>query len=503
MYRYLLFSAIILAIACSSKSEEKEAIVAQVGSEVITAREFKLNYEFGYKKYHTGENPKQEYLNRMIDELILAQEGIKIGIHKQPNIQHAIQTISEERLIEEVFNKNVLEKIEVTDEEIRAEINKSAVSFQFRFIPAYSETQASTIRTIVIEKGFEEALSSLSNEMQQGELSLRDMNSPYMKAEDIDPELLNIIKDLEFNTISEPVKYKDQWFLFEVTDIRRQRLSDYDYESKSSTYRKVLYNKKAMQQGTAFVSSIMESKNLATDREIFNRLNGSLYRWYKDTPPYSDLLEKVKEGERVYQQDIQKLLPLTLITFEGKSWTVERFLEEFNPARYQLRPDSFDSFTTRFADIIALVVRDFYLLDLSNNQQLAKEASVQREIDSWKNKWTFQEYRTQFLDTLSFTDENVAEYFKKEGQKYGIDQNDIANFASLDDAMKRRVRKDFLSFRISQKANELRDKTEITIYHNVLDTIQVQNEDLSPGINVQLLKQNSNRPAFPVVDPNW
>lgn len=479
--------------------------MAKVGDQEITREDFLLDYEFGFAQNRIGENSRKEYLNKMITELLLAEEGYSLKADTIRRIRNGVQSIREERLIEEVFNKNVLRKIVVTDEEIRQEVNKSAVSFQFRFIPAQSREQALELKKNAEEKGFDETLKLLTNDFSDYELKPRDVSSPYINAQDADPELLALISNLELNTISDPVQYRDQWYLLEVTNIKRQPLADYDYAQKGVTYRKVLYNRKAVEEGTAFINRIMTPKQVTTKRKTFETLNAALYLWYKDSPPVGNILDQVQKPDSItsYITEIQKILGNPLVEADGKTWSVERFLAEFNPARYQLRPNSFTSFTARFSDVVALVVRDHYLLELAKKQKLEKHEQVQRDIKKWENKWVFQAVRGQILDTLTFTNPAVQAYFVQNASAYGVPFGAVPNYDAMDSLLKRRIKKDFLNHKLLAKAEELKKKYPVKIYYSVLDTLTVTGKNGNPGITIQLLKQNSNRLAFPVVDPNW
>ena len=123
-----------------------EPVLARVGDQVITAREFQLNYEFGYPHLLPAEHRREAYLNHMITEVLLARRGYELQLDTVAAVQRAVQTLREERIIEEVFNHFVLSQIEITPEEIEHEVNKSAVSVEFKFLPAPGRLQALQLR---------------------------------------------------------------------------------------------------------------------------------------------------------------------------------------------------------------------------------------------------------------------------------------------------------------------------------------------------------------------
>lgn len=494
-----IFTLLLLFIACSSPKEE-EVWVAKVGDQTITPRDFLLNYEFGFPQYKNSDNPKEQYLDKMIMELLLAEEAYRLNLDTLSSIQNAVETFEKERLIEEVFNTYVMANIEISDDEIVDEINKSVVSFQFRFLPALTEAQAFDLKTVAERDGFDEALSMIRSDIGNAPLEQDNVQSPFVKAEDIDPELLIILQDLPLQTLSEPVPYLGQWFIFEVTNLKRTPLADSDYKTKSVTYEKVLYNRKAMEGATVFISDLMEPKDIRTKRSAFSQLNASFYEWYKEITLSGDVLAQIKSGEAEYQKRIKLILNEPLVEVEGETWTVEKWLQEFEPGLYQLRPDSFEYFTSQFSNVIALVVRDHFLLEMAGDDNLVQSNDVQKDIKRWESKWLFQELRKQYLNETEFTNEAVQVYFNNHASKYGIEEGASKNVRELSELLQKRVRKDYLTNQIVLKANVLKQNIPVEINYAVLDTIQVSK---SQKIPVTLFNQNSNRMAFPVVDPNW
>ena len=461
-----LFLALTLA-ACTSRTESPHGtILAEVGDEIITVEEFVLNYEFGHAHLRAGEDPRRTYLNYMIYEAVLAQEAAKMNLDTLPSIQHAMHTLEEELLIEQVFNEKVLSNIEVTNEEIRAEINKMAVSFQFRFMPATSRQDAEQLYADIARDGYEAVLEARKEQIPELSQVEGQMTSPYLKADEIDPELLDIIKDLELNMPSQPTFYRGAWYIFEVNDIRRVRLAPEDYENKSSSYEKIIYNKKAVEEGGRFVASTMEPLGVTTKREGFNRLEPILWDWYTEDTPERNLLYYIDEAglNTPYTEALVAEYDTPLVQFDGQTWTVKDFLEHFTPGRYIMPIKERQQFTMRVADVIALVVRDMILLDLAAEEQFYQIPSYQRNMRQWKNSWMAAEYRNLLRSDTSrtWTAEAFVAHAKEKAEKYPVN-----------------------------------------VRWNVLDTLDVSTNPAVIGQTVNLLKSNSNKSPFPVVAPDW
>lgn len=501
---FIFILGTILFTNCIKKEEfENEEILATVDGDVITVKEFELNYEFGFANQKTVENAKEAYLHKMIAELLLAKEGFNQKIDTSSSIQNGVKTITHERIIEEVFNTEVIDKIEVTEEEIESEINKAAVSFQLKYIPLQSEAQGQRLKEEVEVKGYDQVITELTNEMTSAEISAVDFQTPYLKAEEIDPMLLAEVSQLTINEVSEPIFFNQQWFLFVVANIKRQPVSPEDYIHKAETYRKIIYNRKAMQGAEVFISDLMTPLDVRTKRNAFVKLSKAMKNWFLAEQPVNDLVQQVESEKESYHQEIKQILDEKLVEFGNTTWSVEDFLTHFIPGLYQLRPNDKKDFDTQFADVIALVVRNYHLLEIASKEELEESQEVKRDIKLWENKWVFQALRAKYLSEVPFDNKKVEEFYEVNKANYPFVKQTNVAYSQLSEEVKKRIRKEYLNAHLEEYVESLKSKYPVHINKDKLAEINLKKDLTNPVQQVQLFKQNSNRMAFPVVDPNW
>jgi hypothetical protein len=460
----LRFLLLLLLLSGGCQHEPDTPWVARVGGEYITADEFRLSYEFGYGHLRRSDDPRQAYLQHLIDEQVLALEARKLRLDTSAAVVHAMRTLREELLIERVFDEHVLRHVTVTDEEIRQEVNKAAVSFRFRFLPAPTEAAARTVQAHLAARGYDAVLDEQQASLTELGFVPADFTSPYVKAEDVDPLVLEAIRDLPLHTPSAPVAYDGQWLVFEVMDIRRERLADVNYAAKAPTIRKQVYNRKALEQATAFVAGTMAPLQVTTRREGFEVLCAALWPWYRAQPPTRNLLPEVeaRASGPPHLDLLRQHLHTPLVQFGTTRWAIRDFLAHFTPGRYPLRPDDEAAFKAQLADVVALVVRDYIFLEQARHEHLGEDAHHQRLLRRWEDKWLFQTFRQQLAP------EAVR------AQQYA---------------------------RIW--ADSVRARYRVEINHDVLDTLTLHTSDANPLMTVLLYKSNSNKMPFPIADPLW
>lgn len=464
MYLKLALLVCVLTIA-GCKSDEPDNVLAQIGDEVITADEFRLNYEFGHGHLRTGNSPKKNYLQYLIYESAFAQEAKKQNFDTVEAIEHALRQLNEELLIERVFEEKVLAGIEVSEEEVRAEINRDAVTFQFRLLPAGSETEARKLYDAVQATSFEEVMEEQLENSPELRMVEGELTSPFVGPDELDPEILAIIKDLEINKPSTPQFYRGAWYLFEVMDIRRLRLAEDDYKLKSPTYEKIIFNRKAMEEGAGFVAQTMQPLDVKTKREGFEILQAALFDWYSDEIPKRNLLHYINEKnlDTPYTKQLVDNYEVPLVTYRDASWDIEDFLTHFTPGRYVVRPEDPQTFKARVADIVALVIRDHVLLEMAEDENLGESPEFQRTRALWMNKWRFQEYRNRWV----------------------ADESSPTRAAWL------------------THAESLLKNYDVKVNWKMLDTLTTNVSRINPTMTVHLFKNNANKMPFPIADPNW
>lgn len=505
-----LFTVVILLLTSCNKHESpisEDEILARVGEEIITAREFQLNYEFGFPHLLQGETRKQEYLYRMIAELLIAQHGYELKIDTLSSIRNAVQTMREERVIEEVFNHYVLSQIEITPEEIEYEVNKSAVSIQFQYLPAGSRLQAQRLHDELMEDSFENVvvryISDVFDFDEEDDIA-EQFTSRVTKAVDLDPELLHHLQDLDIHTPSKPIEYQGQWYVLMVHNIIRSPLTPLDIANRSVSARKVIYNTKAMQMAASFVSDTMTPLQVETNRATFDKLVPHLYDLYSENIPVGTLWNRIRDGRThtEFYGQLYALRTLPLVYTAKGTWTVEKFFQTYNTGRYQLRPDSFEEFSLRFSDIIALVVRDEVFLEMANKERLTDRFEVTRDIKRWEQKWVFQQTRGIILDTITFNNEAVMQFVNSDRSTYP-DHIRGLQFEEYQEGTIHQFRRDYLAQALMDAADVFKQEHQVQINYTMLDTITVSESSKNPNMTFQVFNQNSNRMAWPVLDPIW
>ncbi|TDT69839.1 peptidyl-prolyl cis-trans isomerase C [Hypnocyclicus thermotrophus] len=146
----ILVIAILLVsvVSCNNKKQVKEKVVektekvelmdknetpknalARVGDEVITEDEVEMvlkSIPEQYKDYYSSEEGKKEILKELVEQKLIKKEAEKLGLDNDKELQKELNLYKERLLINSYINKNIIKKIDVTEDELKAyyEANK-------------------------------------------------------------------------------------------------------------------------------------------------------------------------------------------------------------------------------------------------------------------------------------------------------------------------------------------------------------------------------------------
>lgn len=502
MARFLLIAVLALSLTSCKERQNEDQVLARIGDKTITVEEFRLNYAFGHGHLRRGEDPRRGYLNLMILEKALALEAEEAHLDTAQAVIHAMHTLREELLIERVFEEKVLANISVSDDEIREEINRAAVRFRFRFLPARTEAEAYEVREKMREKGFARVWREDREAFAEINIAEGELTSPLLGADEIDPAVLAILKDLDIHTPSEPVQYNGHWYVFEVIDIQRTPLSEADYMQRASTHRKRIYNRKALAAGQAYVGETMEPLKVTTKRPGFEVLGRALWEWYRAQTPQRNLLHYINDRnwDTSYIRQLVEHYDTELVRFGNEQWTIHTFLKQFTPGRYVLRARDPAAFTARLADVVALVVRDAVLLRVAEEERLDRQSQFQRSLELWRDQWMFQEYRRQLLATADTSNSAVKAYYDR---KDSTMEGSFYPYEQLDSQGRDKIRDRMMQEWMGHYADSIAARYDVSINESALDTLTLSTSRANPSLTVHLLKSNSNKMPFPIVDPGW
>lgn len=506
---FICIVGVVFFVTSRKAPDPDDRVVAKVGDIEITVRDLKLNYEFGLSVLKTGNTLSERrlsYLNMMISEKIIAEEGYNLGYDNSPQVKSQYQKLNDElhieALIDEVAGKNII----VTDDEIRQAVNKSKVSFKFRFWVEPTYLRAEHAAMEMSKTGYNDFVKKVIKNNPEFKINPSLFETDYVTWTDISEETLAAISNLQMGEISRPVLINKAYFIFQVLDVKRSAITENDYLSQGPTVKKVLYNKKLKSGVTNFVGDVMTPKQLTTKGRAFNMLANASLEWKNDSllsrTSFRNALNNADWDKRALCS-LKQILADTMVRYSGGYLTVNQFLDLFDPADLSAKGKSEYDYKSELNNKIALTMRDYFLIKEAAARSISLNSLQQKELKNWKDKWVYQEARDKYLNSVKVSEDEIEKYFLKNKTRYLNVKNEDADYKKYYNQVKRDAYLAKANSLLTQKIDSLKKHYNVTINYDVLNSVELTESKKSRWMTFQLFKGGTNRMVVPIVDAAW
>jgi peptidyl-prolyl cis-trans isomerase C len=130
----------VLLVSCSGDKDDLQVnlgVAARVGDEKIMKEKVDEIFEQLPEKQKSdfkGKRGKANFVDKMIEEEIIFQEATKLELQEEPEIEQKLEQAKRNILITEYFTRQIIGKIEVSDEEIKKYYDEHPEEFLTRAI---------------------------------------------------------------------------------------------------------------------------------------------------------------------------------------------------------------------------------------------------------------------------------------------------------------------------------------------------------------------------------
>ena len=140
-----IISSLLLIISCGQKGDETELLpLATVGDRKISVNEFRTRFEFTPRIYRYGSPiaTKKYFLSSMIAEKLLSQIGRDMKLDTSFQIASLIQQREKEAVIETLFEKEIDDKLEISEAELKQAYFRSKQELMLKYFVTNDSLEA-------------------------------------------------------------------------------------------------------------------------------------------------------------------------------------------------------------------------------------------------------------------------------------------------------------------------------------------------------------------------
>lgn len=237
-----------------------ETILASFGGQTITLGEFNQLWEQIPEEYKL-QLDKTTVLNQMISEKLLIQEAKNRGLEEDEDVLEQIKKITEQILVQTLIQKEILDKVQVSEEEVEEYYKENQDKFtekeQVHLYNILVETEEKA-QEILEELKAGKDFSEVAKENSIGPSAAQGGDLGYLSKGTIIPEIEEVIFVLEVEELSKVVKTDFGFHILKITDKKPETIKTLE-EVKEDILRTLLSTK----QNKAFKNLLEDLKSKA------------------------------------------------------------------------------------------------------------------------------------------------------------------------------------------------------------------------------------------------
>jgi hypothetical protein len=510
-----IFSALTLIFITSCSSDRSSAIpenqiIARVGERIITASEFKTSYEFSLSSVRRGKNPRRTYLDYMIKEALLSNEGYKQGYHKSYYVTSRVKNRRYNNLLEAYYLKHVHDKVKISEDELKESIKKSTVKWRMIIWPTQSLEEAEKVRLKAENSSLE---NYIDNELKNQETKLKikkNFETDWLDFLSMPPEIFNEIKDLEVGKTSKPIPFNNGYALFQILDINLEGITENQliFGPKRKKIEERLHNIQADKIVHHLMDSVLTPLDIRVKGKIVNQISPLLFKWYQDTlPPNNSLFNFVNQSSDSsvkYIRDLKKMLSETLVSYKDGTKTVEDYLNYMN---YYRSPFRIASSEKEFYDIliteIGSMMKNDIFVQLAEKEGFGDSANIKLDLKLWEQKWTYDAYRMNKVKEIKISEADAQHYFKHRWRELDIADIDTTRFYKYRDEVFSALIHEKQLQKLKEELENLYNNYPIWINEKRLSELDLIDSPKATQTSLFVRKNFSFEEVIPTVDMKW
>jgi len=496
--------------AMLSPSGMDTLVVARVGPLDITAEEFLLSYEFGPAFVKKRDNAKARHLDFMIYEKLLALEGYARGFENDPQVTATLKEMEGDLATEELYRDDVLSQVSVDQKEITAAVAKERVQLELRWLFAPKREQAKQfLQQLAQGISFEVLFTAQLHDSVFSDQ--RSMAITKFRLEDRNPEMARVVDTLAFGAVSQPIAAADGFYLIQITNISTNPLlTETEFTKLEYDVEQVLIKRKADALSDQYLDRMMHERNPVIVRQTFNLLRARLGRSILPPEKYNAwnldaaLMSEAGPLDSAKAHDYRNQ---TLVKLTDENFLLEDFWAWYQARRAYIRFNtaSPQAFFTSVQQLVWRSVRDKLLIDRACLRGLQNRPSVQRQKQWWEEKSVYARAKTELVQALNLTDENMQRFYAERPRQYRDRQGTLQPFERVKELVREDCYAEELTKRTLHHLNVLKSKFPVQINQSALHALSLSAEADAKTIDVIVAKKGGTfpRPGFPTIDFDW
>jgi parvulin-like peptidyl-prolyl isomerase len=414
-----VFLLVIFALATTISAQPKESIVAEIGNQRITDKDFRLRFELSpylsRKSNWNIDTLKSDFLYSLVSERLWFLEAMDKMMDRTDKFQFYFKPIEDIFLRDALFKKEISDKILLSATDVSKAIYNSQYTSKTTVI--YSPDSALIIKLDgILGKSKTVKLDSL---LKTKEFTSCSANPIEIKLGTLkDEEIENSIFLLRPGGFTKPIKSEVGWVIFFVNDLVFKAI-DLGDEKATNEAKKIVKERRAFIKTNEFLQNYLRNFTLNIDEPAFKLVADKIYKTivrntakFDDTSTISYSLNEI-DYTLIKSELGKENLNKTLFSVKDKKVTIWDFLANLAFEEHAFTSKKKEGVYQRLSKLAKNFVQQNILTFEAENQGLFNAKSVRDDLESWKQNMMAQMLKVSLLDSVRVSDQEIQDYYRK------------------------------------------------------------------------------------------
>jgi hypothetical protein len=399
-------------------AQQTDTVIATVGNQVITEREFVKRYELvpHYTRNHSNEDSsKIDLLHSIIAEKLLAQEASTLGLDTSEYYKNSIQQMNDLYVRDALYNAEVDSKVEINPRDVQKALNRRSEFLSVRII---SSVDSSTIFRYANQLKHGASFDSIGRitDPEEYDSNKAPLKITYGQMESDHVE--DVLYGLKPGNISSPVKTANGWYIFKLLGVSRELPQNYNSPNYNRTINNVIRMRKSRVIGMKYLDSFYKDKKAIIDSVLFLKLARKVS---------SILTEKMRNHDfgrdnKLFLDEgsIMKILNdfgnstdnAEIVHINQNPVILKEYMYSLIVYPLLIADPALNSVAFNLMDNLNKYIQYKFLSGKGYQKGLQSTPELREEINIWGSDYLAKMLKNKFRDSIHVTDEELVNYYK-------------------------------------------------------------------------------------------
>jgi hypothetical protein len=413
-------------------------------------------------------------------------------------------------MTEELFKKEVMSKVAVSEEEIEHGLQLEQLHLSLRWL--YTEDKNKIMmhwNALMRGVTFDSLFFLQFNDSVS--IDDRSLESTFFRLQQKNPSLAAIVDSLVAGNYSIPIKAPDGWYIVKMDNIETNIiLTETELNKIKHELQRSIFKQKLDILSDQYVQNLMNAHQPEIDKDTFKKVVHYINQvalhpdsFYKDTLNHflkGKQIESDADNYSSYENEI-------LVRGESCEIIFGDFIAWYRPrmAYLKFNSSSAQEFILNVQQILWRMVRDYLLVQKAKALGIDEWDTVVTQKKWWQDKIVYNAVKADIASSIHFEEDDLREFYKKNIDNYQDKNGKVMPYDKCRNNIESDYIKDKYMFILLHDVLKLENEYDIQINEGLLQDLKVRDEANPDAIDFYAVKKGGLLPRqpYPTIDWEW